>query len=327
MKQIVTFFIMLVMSISVYGQYSFKTKAERANGDYLEVEVIAKDIILSPKGGNCVVNIEYEYFYQFYNKCGNPIDLQLYTLQGNFSWENNESIGNTQNFFAILNAKENPYSSNFTVQSAKCRDVTFESVALGMKVCIIIQFEGYNYSKHCVAAEPISPLPIELLSFKAIKSDHNVEVSWETATERNNDFFTVLRSKDGETWENVQIIPGAGNSTRPLHYTWTDNTPLSDVSYYRLKQTDFDGQTELFNIVSVKRLNSDALTVYPNPVTQIATLSGMDERHSVRVFNTVGVEVTKHLPSLINNTIDLSNLPQGVYYIKNGERRISVLKQ
>lgn len=314
------------MSISVYGQYSFKTKAERANGDYLEVEVIAKDIILSPNGGNCVVNIEYEYSYQFYNQQGNPIDIQLYTLQGNFSWENNGSIDNTQSFFAILNSN-NGVSANFVVQPAHCQGVTLESVTQGMKACIEIHFEGYNSTIHCVAAEPISPLPIELLSFKAIKSDHNVEVSWETATERNNDFFTVLRSKDGETWENVQIIPGAGNSTRPLHYTWTDNTPLSDVSYYRLKQTDFDGQTELFNIVSVKRYNSDALTVYPNPVTQIATLSGMDERHSVRVFNTVGVEVTKHLPSLINNTIDLSNLPQGVYYIKNGERRISVLKQ
>lgn len=326
MKQIVIFFIMLVMSISVYGQYSFKTKAERANGDYLEVEVIAKDIILSPNGGNCVVNIEYEYSYQFYNQQGNPIDIPLYTLHGNFSWDNNGSIGNAHSFFPILNSN-NGVSANFVVQSAYCQGVTLESVAQGMKACIVINFKGYNQNTHCVAAEPISPLPIELLSFKAIKSDHNVEVSWETATERNNDFFTVLRSKDGETWENVQIIPGAGNSTRPLHYTWTDNTPLSDVSYYRLKQTDFDGQTELFNIVSVKRLNSDALTVYPNPVTQIATLSGMDERHSVRVFNTVGVEVTKHLPSLINNTIDLSNLPQGVYYIKNGERRISVLKQ
>lgn len=94
-------------------------------------------------------------------------------------------------------------------------------------------------------------LPIELLYFNAVPKNRVVSLIWKTASELNNDFFTVQRSQDGFTWEDVLQIDGAGTTTLHNNYSEMDMHPYSGVSYYRLKQTDFDGQFSYSNIVSV----------------------------------------------------------------------------
>lgn len=91
-----------------------------------------------------------------------------------------------------------------------------------------------------------NPLPIELLHFSAQPASDEVVVEWSTAAEINNDFFTVERSIDGSSWETLTFINGAGNANYVINYSYTDNNPIDGVSYYRLKQTDFDGQYEYF---------------------------------------------------------------------------------
>ncbi|PKR80526.1 hypothetical protein CW751_09125 [Brumimicrobium salinarum] len=88
------------------------------------------------------------------------------------------------------------------------------------------------------------PLPIELISFSADESafKNQVDLNWSTASEKNNDFFTLEKSTNGKDWELLKTLNGAGNSTHTLKYRWTDQSPYSGISYYRLKQTDFDGK-------------------------------------------------------------------------------------
>ena len=88
-------------------------------------------------------------------------------------------------------------------------------------------------------------LPITLLSFHAEAKDGLVHNNWVTASEINNDFFTVERSKDGNHWEKVGTVDGAGHSNTELTYAFADDDPYSGISYYRLRQTDFDGTTTL----------------------------------------------------------------------------------
>lgn len=115
---------------------------------------------------------------------------------------------------------------------------------------------------------PTNALPIELISFDAERKNKVVELKWKTATEINNDYFTIERSIDGKTFEVIEMIKGAGNSTVELSYATIDPNPYDGVSYYRLKQTDFDGQFEYFNVVSVGRssLSMNETKVYPNPL-------------------------------------------------------------
>jgi hypothetical protein len=97
-------------------------------------------------------------------------------------------------------------------------------------------------------------LPIELYSLNASVIDNSVKLNWVTLSETNNDFFTIERSQDGSKFETVGIITGAGNSNNLNDYEFLDLNPF-DINYYRLKQTDFDGNFSYSKIIVV-RINS-----------------------------------------------------------------------
>lgn len=96
-----------------------------------------------------------------------------------------------------------------------------------------------------------NPLPIELLYFKASDHSDHVLLSWATASETNNDYFTLERSADMQQITVIGYKQGAGNSTKTLSYQFIDFHPLDEISYYRLKQTDFDGSFDYSAWVSV----------------------------------------------------------------------------
>lgn len=97
----------------------------------------------------------------------------------------------------------------------------------------------------------IQPLPIELISFFGIKYNDVNMIKWEVASEVNNDYFSIERSLDGNEWETIQVIDGAGNSTEQRKYAILDERFSLEVNYYRLKQTDFDGAFEISQIISI----------------------------------------------------------------------------
>jgi hypothetical protein len=108
-----------------------------------------------------------------------------------------------------------------------------------------------SFSPFAVASGS-STLPIELLSFDAKPDDNHVLAKWSTASEKNNDFFTLERSKDGASFEKLKTVPGAGNSDHVLNYSEKDEAPLHGISYYRLKQMDYDGKTSYSRVVTVE---------------------------------------------------------------------------
>lgn len=97
-----------------------------------------------------------------------------------------------------------------------------------------------------------NPLPVELLWFDARPEGRMVRLDWATATERNNDHFTIERSADGDRFTDVTRVPGAGNSTSMLSYTELDPHPLPGLSFYRLRQTDLDGTSTVSAMVPVR---------------------------------------------------------------------------
>ena len=111
-----------------------------------------------------------------------------------------------------------------------------------------------------------SPLPIELLSFDAIMNGKQVDINWTTATELNNDYYTIEKSKDGINFETSSIVDAAGNSLSLINYKDIDANPFEGISYYRLKQTDFNGTFSYSKIVSVNyTLSDDGMSIFPNP--------------------------------------------------------------
>ncbi|HET6226170.1 MAG TPA: T9SS type A sorting domain-containing protein, partial [Bacteroidia bacterium] len=98
-----------------------------------------------------------------------------------------------------------------------------------------------NFFRSWTLTDNVSPLPIELVSFTVNCDQDNRNLNWITASESNNDYFTIERSTDGLSWVTLSIIKGAGSSTMPIEYSSTDPEWKQGECYYRLKQTDFDG--------------------------------------------------------------------------------------
>ncbi len=110
-----------------------------------------------------------------------------------------------------------------------------------------------------------TPLPIELLSFNATFQQRRVQLDWSTASELNNDFFTIERASDVEKFEKLAVVKGNGTKVSQTNYALSDENPLYGNSYYRLKQTDFSGAISYSKIVSVNVPESATWTIYPNP--------------------------------------------------------------
>lgn len=169
----------------------------------------------------------------------------------------------------------------------------------------------------------ITSLPIELTSFNAERNaDNKVDLSWTTSSERNNDFFTVERSLDGTEWEAISTVPGAGNSTVKRSYATTDENPVAGVQYYRLKQTDYDGKNETFEVLSVEIPEQQiSMQMYPNPTTGVFTVSSdaitSANDTEIRVINAMGTVVLERSQVTENrNVIDLTDFNSGTYIVE-----------
>lgn len=110
------------------------------------------------------------------------------------------------------------------------------------------------------------PLPIELLLFNANKAGNKVRLEWSTATETNNSFFTIERSLNGNDWKSIGVVKGAGNSMHVINYESYDNEPATGLQYYKLKQTDFDGQHKYSAPIAINFSENFTFSLYPNPV-------------------------------------------------------------
>lgn len=170
-------------------------------------------------------------------------------------------------------------------------------------------------------------LPIELLDFKAELVQDDVELTWVTATEINNDYFTLEKS-DGVNFRQIAIIPGAGNSSETKYYSKIDYEPFIGTSYYRLKQTDFDGRFTYSDVVSVTykpenpENEDNELVVYPNPSggNFSVVIKNASEKVTLNLFDNRGKLVmtesyAAHQDNYIHQ-VKIEGIPSGVYYLK-----------
>jgi hypothetical protein len=117
-----------------------------------------------------------------------------------------------------------------------------------------------------------STLPVKLINFEVQQVSLVNLVSWSTASEINNDYFKVERSRDGENWSFIGEIRGTGNSSIRQNYSLHDNEPLNGRQWYRLIQVDFDGNYEIFNPVMTEFVGVERISVYPNPAKDLVTV-------------------------------------------------------
>jgi len=162
-----------------------------------------------------------------------------------------------------------------------------------------------------------APLPIVLTKFSATPMGVNVQLNWTTATEINNDYFTLEHSANGSTFEEVAIVKGAGNSSIILNYSVMDLKSYFGTSFYRLKQTDHDGNYSYSDIISTKSGREFTFNVFPNPFQQTLNIYLDDvlllNETQLVVFDITGKEFIRIPLKQSSTQIDTLSLEPGIY--------------
>lgn len=140
---------------------------------------------------------------------------------------------------------------------------------------------SWSYASINTAAPCFNPvtLPVALVEFNAVKRNNFNEIFWITESERNNDYFLLEATTDGETFRTVAVVNGNGTSTQREIYTVQDNHPENAINYYRLTQFDYDGQSETFPLIAID--------------------NRPDANHPLRTMNLQGQEVNENYKGLV----------------------------
>jgi hypothetical protein len=166
-----------------------------------------------------------------------------------------------------------------------------------------------------------SPLPVSLTYFKAVLENEKVNLSWQTLSELNNDYFEVEKTTDGNNFTVVAKVNGAGNFNGVLNYAAIDNSPAKGKSYYRLKQVDFDGNATLSGLreITLRNTTQAIVNIETKKTSLIVNGSNLEEGVAkLSVVSAMGGVVenrTIYSNSSINETFDISRFSNGVYFL------------
>lgn len=170
----------------------------------------------------------------------------------------------------------------------------------------------------------IEPLPVELISFKGAAAAQGVNLTWTTASEKNNAYFSVQYSTDGRNFESAGYVQGKGTTSTATNYNFTHKDAAGGKMYYRLKQVDAD-LTSAYSqviVVTAKERASLPLTVYPNPVTNQEVNVRFDNLQAEKVTITISdlngrtvMQQTTNAARDLNLDLKGANLKPGIYLL------------
>lgn len=238
----------------------------------------------------------------YYNGVTNFSMLKI-TLE-ELSCAHNQTIGSVTSLTAPVLSDQTGSGYETVTKSALLTPTSIEDDSLITRTC----------------STPLVILPVTLIDFEGQSNNTTNKLFWKTASERNNDRFTLYRSEDGDNWEKVTFINGAGNSSDTLYYEVYDNTPYSPITYYRLQQTDFNGESTQSEIILVTRhLQEKLAELYPNPTDGKVNIHIKEKSEfKLQIFSIDSNLIEQFYFNDNQNliTIDLSSYASGLYYVK-----------
>jgi len=182
------------------------------------------------------------------------------------------SVGNT-NYSGVKSGTEtasnslgHSYTVTFDMNNGQCNTFTVTGLIPGNTYYWALDGNSGQKCPYTLQfTDGISTLPIKLQSIYGTALPQGNEISWITATEQNNAYFELESSVDGINFTKIATIPGAGKSSKLREYSFLDRHPAGLVTYYRLRQVDYNGDSETFDPISVERKAMGEVLVSPNP--------------------------------------------------------------
>lgn len=207
-------------------------------------------------------------------------------------------------------------SPSFNISSAVNTSITFRIYGYNGTGTIALNTANWRIDDLVLTINAV-PLPVTLISFKAnIGENQQTVLKWATASEKNNEYFMVERSKNAIDFEKIGKIKGNGTIGLRNDYAFTDENPLKGINYYRLKQVDFDGQFSYTRTESIIKDGDGTISLYPNPTTNTLKINfeDTDQIDDTTIYNLMG-KVVKTIKGN-EGKYEISDLPQGNYIIQ-----------
>ena len=177
-------------------------------------------------------------------------------------------------------------------------------------------FAGFKSDIFFAQADASTVTPITLLSFNGVKTNSGIKLNWVTAAEKNSSHFEVEKSTDGLSFTTLGKVEAAGNSSVSKYYSLTDFIPANGANYYRLKQVDLDGKTDLSRPVSINfDLNaSSGISIYPNPASSEVHFKGIKIGSTVVFYDMDGKRILTQ--KMVNNSLKIpTEVKNGLYVL------------
>ncbi len=202
-------------------------------------------------------------------------------------------------------------------------------------VTYLINLDGYagcacTFSFLISTSNVAVVLPIELIYFNGEREGDGILLQWETASELNNDFFAIERSNNGNLFRELGTIAGAGNSSYSTSYRFLDSNPAPGVNYYRLKQTDFDGEYVYAPVISINCTHDLELSIYPNPSSDSFNVrfgESSEPQGMIIIRNTIGQKVLSQEFLSHEESVNIHELPEGIYFVElSVAGKVSIIK-
>lgn len=236
--------------------------------------------------------------------------LGIYNVRFNSAANNYVYPAAAQSFYAYLPFSGSPVTAGQTTANYGLNNATGD--AFSFYACALY------YRTACLACPggPCAVLPIELRSFDATCDNGKINLRWETATETNNDHFTIERTTNGITYEVIGKVAGAGNSKKEIRYSFTDHKPLKGTTYYSLRQTDRNGESKVHRSVAVSCNSVSEFAIHPNPSEGVFSIEGGEQNSEILITDALGKVILETKITGDRTEIDLSTQQNGIYFVK-----------
>ena len=177
-----------------------------------------------------------------------------------------------------------------------------------------------DYDIYANRLPALSTLPVTWLDFSGIIQGSTVQLTWETSNEINNTGFTIQRSPNGIQFDSIGFRPASSVGQVRFIYKFTDPHPLQGANYYRLQQKDIDGKILFSKTIRLDFNLTNLLSVYPNPASKYITIRGVSSGSNISLYGMDGRKYREVRSSGGYVTIDISELPKGIYIARVGGR-------
>jgi len=214
-------------------------------------------------------------------------------------------------------------------------DLNLSGLTIGEIYYLVVDGEGGNVSETYLTMEygaddcNTIPLPVELTNFSGKNINNLNKLVWRTNSEENNDYFTIERSTNAKEWSEIGTVYGAGNSSTTKDYQYVDNKIENKQYYYRLKQTDYDGTSTYFKIISIKSDIVSSIKISPNPVQDYISVvvdKDIPQGETIIILDITGKIIKQERIKDSKVKFEISNFPKGIYYVRIGENTEKFIK-